>query len=114
MARKRDYAAEYARRIARANAKGYSKAVARGHTPKGVISLKRSKQLKGRLPPGFVIIRKNPRRGFRATQNTRAKNLREVGIREFLSDVTTNEGEFIRLLTQSGFNEREAYTLWFS
>ena len=40
MARKRNYRAEYQRRIARAQLKGYSKAVARGHPPKGKAGLR--------------------------------------------------------------------------
>jgi hypothetical protein len=114
---KRDYRAEYARRIARAAEKGYSRAVARGHAPRGTVGIKRAKQLN--IQPGFVLIRKKPRKGFVATPKTRRTNLRNLGIApsDFdarFGDVITDQDLFIDMLKQAGFSEREAYTLWFS
>lgn len=56
--RKRDYSAEYKRRLARANELGYSKALARGHAGKDRLGLRASKFLG--LEPGH-IVRGTPR-----------------------------------------------------
>jgi hypothetical protein len=46
MARKRNYRAEYKRRIERALAQGYSRKIARGHTPEGFVSPRAARFLK--------------------------------------------------------------------
>ncbi len=111
MARKRDYAAEYARRLARAAEKGYSKSVARGHAPKGTVSITRAKQLK--VPPGFVIFRAKPRKGFKATAKSRTENIRKLGYdpRDVTSRIRSpfkeRNPEVIRLMKE-GLSEQAA------
>lgn len=140
MAKRRDYRAEYQRRIARAKALGYSKSVARGHPrkAKGEIGLARSKQMLIRA--GATIERKgrkgtiaNPFRPTYAQIRERAKRLGlplggatfkgkrgripiawagEPGDR-YLTDDETRDN-FIEYYTTWGLTSQEAYTLWFS
>ena len=107
--RKRNYKAEYKRRLARAKKLGYSKTIARGHARVGEVGIKRAKEL-GIKP--VVIIRKKSRKGFRHTTRTRKRDLKKRGI-TFEIDVT-DQDEFIATLLNAGFTERESYTLWFS
>jgi hypothetical protein len=105
----RNYAAEYARRIARAKQLGYSKHVARGHARPGEFGLKRSKDLG--LPSGF---RTNERR----SQDDLAKLLkdRRVATADFepfepgAKSLTTKQEEFLAILNEHGFKDRDAYT----
>lgn len=53
MARKRNYRAEYRKRISRAKARGLSRAVGRGHAPEGVLGIKAAEFLS--LRPGAVV-----------------------------------------------------------
>lgn len=79
--KKRDYKAEYARRVERAKELGYSKAVARGHAPAGVIGIKRAKKIG--LKPGFVLNRRRKGKGFVSSPQTRLENieaLRKAGL----------------------------------
>jgi hypothetical protein len=138
--KRRNYVKEYKRRIARGKRRGLTKAVSRGHAPKGTIGIKRAKQLN--IPPGFVIGGQRGK-GFVSSARSRAQNLRGIGLRlprdvlneknkvvnrdkqvkteqrayqDFLKhhkDETTLE-EFVSLLKETGFSEREAFTLWFS
>lgn len=109
MAKPRNYAAEYARRLARAQSKGYSKSVARGHAKRGEFGLKRSAELK--VPPGF-------RYNAEQSQTRLAKILNEprlarldVGTFEPNAPyLTTNQKEFLAILKEHGFKDREAYT----
>lgn len=110
MKKPRNYAAEYARRIARAKERGYSKDVARGHAPKGTIGIARANKLG--VKPGFVIGGRRGK-GFVATSASRAENLRELGL-DGVIPTKTSLNEFVRLLKEAQFTEREAYTLWWS
>jgi len=139
MARKRDYRAEYARRIERALRDGYSRSVARGHPSKrkGEISLSRARSL--HIPRGTRIIRDpgDVRHGYRPTYADIRRRLRSLNLHfslealkgkrgripkafmrdrhgdSFLNDDETRE-EFVNGLQLQGFTSREAYTLLFS
>jgi hypothetical protein len=115
MARKsRDYKAEYARRLEKARAGGYSVSAARGHPRKREIGLERAK-LMGIKP---VVIGRNghARKGFRHTPRTRREEFEErTGITaKSIGLKVTRRDEFIETLLAVGFTEREAYTMWFS
>jgi hypothetical protein len=132
VSRKRDYAAEYKRRLQRAKEKGYSKSVARGHPSKGEIGLKRARAM---LLPGPVQVirpRKATRHGFRPTYKQIRERLESLNLKFLAQSLQGKRGRvptsfsngriidddnrdrFIDALTKWGFTPREAYTLWFS
>lgn len=119
--RKRDYKAEYQRRIQRAKEKGYSKAVGRGHPRqrKGKHELGiRAAQLLG-LPPGTDIdeyVAADARRVFGGHRPKR----REASIPDYMLRLAelqktdgefdwTSEAAFIAQMTALGLTEHEAY-----
>jgi hypothetical protein len=80
--RKRDYAAEYARRLKRALDKGYSRSVARGHAKKGEISIARARKL-GVNAGGFITGKGRhgtPNDPFRPTYAAIKKRLKQLGL----------------------------------
>jgi hypothetical protein len=106
---KRNYAAEYARRIARAKEKGYSKAVARGHARRGEFGLKRSRELN--VPPGFRYNRKRSQDALaEALNEPRLADLKIDAFEPGAKYLTTNQEEFLAILKEHGFKDREAYT----
>jgi hypothetical protein len=140
--KKRNYRAEYKRRIARALAKGYSRSVARGHAKtktrtyvkrdgtkgKEVIhvemSLKAAK-LFGEKPGTLYadVLRRDaihvfgevPRRIKGEDKTSTAYQLRLEGLARFDGKFNwLDEGAFIREMMAAGLTEREAYTHWFS
>ena len=110
MARKpRNHAAEYARRLARAKEKGYSKSVARGHAKRGEFGLKRSRELN--VPLGFRYNRGRSQQGLAKVLNE--PRIARLDIDPFepgAQHLTTNQEEFLAILKEHGFKDREAYT----
>ena len=113
--KKRDYAAEYKRRVARATAKGYSRAIARGHAPRGVIGIRLATKL--RVPVGTYIddltIRTVNKPG--ADPDVIADHLRQRGIteRELGTFDFTDQETFIKTMLSYGFTMKEAFGIYF-
>jgi len=131
--KKRDYAAEYKRRIRRAKKLGLSKSVARGHAKHGELSIKKAKALSEKfdvkVKPGTsikdlakednkhvfgrLIKRKKKGRGDDDASEyaVRLESLkkRDDGIFDW-----ENEHAFVEQMTELGLTEREAYSNWFS
>lgn len=112
---KRDYAAEYKRRVARATSKGYSRAIARGHAPKGVIGLSLAAKL--RVPVGTEIdditiktVNADP-----ASERQIRKALKKRGLEasELRGIEFTDQETFVRQMLGYGFTFREAFDLYF-
>jgi hypothetical protein len=123
-AKRRDYKAEYARRIKRALDQGYSRSVARGHAKhkKGELGIKAARVLN--VKPGtniFEIVARDakyvfgrkPKRKDEPDAPTYLLTLEEKAKREGRFD-WLNEAEFIESMKGLGFSERESYTMWFS
>ncbi len=113
--RKRDYAAEYQRRVARAEAKGYSRSIARGHPPKGVLGISLSNKLK--VPVGTEIadisLRHVDRPG--ADPDVIENELRAEGFtdRELDEIDYLDQDSFLRMMLDYGYTPHEAYQLYF-
>lgn len=134
MARKRDYRAEYQRRIARAKEFGYSKSVARGHPRKGIAGIKLAKVLK--IEPGQEIASRPAFKRPTETGSTFEQQLIGAGFKHFLTEerkrvivrelndptipakelevIATTQIEFLNRMMDVNHSEREAFTLWFS
>jgi hypothetical protein len=131
--RKRDYRAEYKRRLERAKAKGYSKDVARGHPKKGRAGIRAANFL--RIPVGSSIgleerdtrgrvkivvddarkrFGRRPKRKRGETIADYEERLIEMQRRRGSRFEWTDEFDFIRSMTELGLTERDAYTHWFS
>ena len=112
---KRDYAAEYKRRIARNVGKGYSRAIARGHAPKGVIGISLGAKL--RVPVGTEIddltIRTVNKEG--ADPSVIAQHLLDRGLaeKELSSFDFTDQETFIKTMLKYGFTMKEAFGIYF-
>lgn len=131
-ARKRDYAAEYKRRVERAVSRGLPKSVGRGHPRKGVVGLREAKFLN--VEPGSVRETIRTRSAILAPSKPFEDVLYEAGFRSFLvesrkdviretvEDVTepevrlgsVSQEKFLELILPYTPTEREAYHLWFS
>jgi hypothetical protein len=129
--RKRDYRAEYQRRLARAHEFGYSHAVARGHAPRNTAGIKLAAILG--IQPGDSIIGRPPAPPSPpGTANFREK-LEAAGFTDFLREqralwleretrlppkrrrrASVSQQMFIIEALRSQHSEREAYTAWFS
>jgi hypothetical protein len=115
--RKRDYKAEYQRRIQRAQEKGYSKRVARGHPRRKELGIRAAATLG--LPPGTDLdeyVAADARRVFAGHRPKR----RETSIPDFMLRLAelqrtdgefdwTSEAAFIAQMTALGLTEHEAY-----
>jgi len=142
--KKRNYRAEYKRRIARALAKGYSRSVARVHAKtktrtyvgrdgkkhKEVIHVEMSvkaAKLFGEKPGTLYadVLKRDarfvfgevPRRVKGEDKTSTAYQLRLEGLAKRDADGVFNwldEGAFIEQMMAAGLTEREAYTHWFS
>ncbi len=132
MSRKpRDYKAEYARRVARAESRGVSKSIARGHPPKGVIGFKLAKILG--VKPGTKFDKRKKYKRPKKEPRTFEQILDDAGFRNFLLEarievlrretdiepeelesVATSQEEFISVIMNAQHSEKEAYTSWFS
>jgi hypothetical protein len=124
MARKqRDYKAEYQRRIQRAKDKGYSRAIARGHAPRGQAGLRAANFLG--VTPGSDLgldIDRDKNRVFGRKIRRQKGDTPEIFQERLIEEQRkpehalkwTSEEEFIASLVKLGLTEREAYTHWFS
>lgn len=135
--RKRNYKAEYARRIARAKAKGISLSVARGHPRFGETLLsKLKKPPKLRKPRDYKkeyqakklrhlaweisqdakrVFGRKPKRKYELNPNEYEETLIELPKKApEIEWQWTDEHAFIESLTAMGMPTQEAYTLWFS
>ena len=139
--KQRDYKAEYARRVARAAERGYSKSVARGHAPKGVAGIKLAKTIG--VQPGQRISERPAAPTPQPGQPTFIDRLTAAGFRDFLKEareeylrnllkkhpeiragmreegqtiasLSTSREEFVQRVFEAEHSEREAYTAWFS
>lgn len=118
---KRDYAVEYKRRISRATAKGYSRSIARGHPPKGVIGIRLAAKL--RVPVGTKIadislretLPKHPWDMQGDNESDIKRALRDEGLAgaELLGIEYTDQETFVKQMLEYGFTFREAFDLYF-
>jgi hypothetical protein len=139
MGRKRDYAAEYAKRLARGRERGFSKSISRGHPRKaiGEVSIKRARDMLLPGPVSLIRRRTETRHGYRPSYTDIRRRLTSLNLKflagalkgkrgrvptawirprtgdAYMDDDETRDN-FIEALTNWGFNTREAYTLWFS
>ena len=131
---KRDYAAEYARRIRRGRELGLSQSISRGHPRKviGEIGIRRARAMLLPRPVSIIRERHETRHGYRTTYADIRSRLRSLNLEFSLRALKGKRGkipiawmngrmrsdetrdDFIDGLTRWGFTAREAYTLWFS
>ena len=122
--RKRDYKAEYQRRLQRAKEKGYSVAVARGHAPKGTLGIRAAKRAKELLAIRQQVekeVERDARKVF-GRKPKREKGEQPFIYQEKLEELKKRDGQFAWTDEQSfvdemlelGLTERDAYTFWFS
>jgi hypothetical protein len=115
--KKRNYAAEYKRRIARATAKGYTRDIARGHPKKGSFGIKAAKFLKVDPGPKPSFEQSLKLAGFtNLLEDTRKAYLKRIKAkvkRGELSLVVTSQEEFIQVVMETEYSANEAYSAWF-
>lgn len=131
--KKRNYAVEYKRRIARGKARGYSKAVARGHALQGTLGIRAAKFL-GESPGFKVKVKPGSKRSLRDAVLRDAEYVfGEAPVRGFddgsapeyqlrLEQLASrpgvfnwqNERAFVEKMMALGLTERAAYSHWFS
>lgn len=113
--RKRDYAAEYKRRVARARSKGFTMDIARGHPREGTVGLKLARKIG--VPVGTEIaditvrtVNAEPASPRKIRRGLRNKGISEQDIRRI--DVTDQE-TFVRTMLGYGLSWRQAFDLYF-
>lgn len=102
--KKRNYAAEYKRRIERLTKLGLSRSQARGH-PKFIGYSKKGKRLKEKSITEM-------RQTFKLTGELRSTKTRSM-LKGFTNDMISMI-DFIAMAVNAGHTLREAYSLWFS
>ncbi len=141
--RKRDYAAEYKRRIERAAKKKIPRDVARGHAPKGKAGIKAARFLGIRpgeplraIDPELFsnwekireqvardarrVFGQKPKRGSAGDEDFAAEY--ELRLNELIEERGNKQGRFswederrfVGEMRAMGATERQAYTFWFS
>lgn len=132
--KKRDYKAEYARRIARAEKLSIPRSVARGHAAKGIAGIRLARVLK--IKPGDSIVDRPrlPRPSPDYVGPSFEERLEAAGFGSWLVEqrrrvlrrevpelsgaaikrVSTRQEEFVQIIMEAVHTEREAYTQWFS
>jgi hypothetical protein len=113
-ARKRNYKAEYRRRLKQGKARGLSISQSRGHPRKGELTASKARIARvvaddAKRVFGFVPKRK-PSHGDLFTYEEFLKDKQK---REGRFD-WTDEAAFVNAITDLGLTSNEAYTLWFS
>lgn len=125
--RKRDYRLEYALRKQKAQLLGYSLDIARGHTPKGLLSVKQAKSLSTReriVLPG-TRVEDVPKEAITTDRVAISQALHDrqqeildsvygIDIRNVHGVDFFEEEELMRYLLDNGFTAREAFELRFS
>lgn len=111
--RKRDYRAEYRRRIANAVKRGFTRSQARGHARKAELSLSAAKIEQKVGKDAKRVFGRKPKRLPGEDVFAYPERLEELKKREGQFQ-WLDESTFIASITQLGLTEREAYTLWFS
>lgn len=113
--KKRNYKAEYKRRVKLGKARGLSKSQSRGHPKKGELSASKARIKKD--------VRKDAKHVFGFVPKRNEDNGPDpFTYEEFLADKKkregrfdwTDEGAFVAAVTALGLTANEAYTLWFS
>ncbi len=125
--RQRNYAVEYALRKQKAQLLGYDLNVARGHTPKGQLSVKQAKSLSTHeriILPGTRVEdvpteaittgRKRISRTLHERQQEILDTVYGIDIRKVHGVDFFEEEELMRYLLDNGFSAREAFELRFS
>lgn len=132
--KKRDYKAEYARRIARAAKLGIPKSIARGHVRSGYAGIRLAGILK--IPVGSLIADRPrvPKPAVDYVGPSFEERLEAAGFGSWLVEqrrrvlrrevpelsgaaikrVSTRQEEFVQIIMEAVHTEREAYTQWFS
>lgn len=116
--KKRDYKAEYKRRLARAKVLGISKSVARGHPKKGEKPLGRRTTRKDIED----VVAKDAKRVFGKKPKRTKEEQFPIDYEIKLADLKrrdgrfewTDEASFVGTLQALGMTAHDAYTLWFS
>jgi len=132
MARKpRDYKVEYQRRLARAQERGYSRSVARGHAPKNIAGIKLARILN--VKPGSDVDSRPRQSRSELGSASFQQRLERAGFVNFIAEarkryleretslgrreitkLSTSQEQFVQVVVESGHSEKEAYTAWFS
>ena len=129
--KKRDYAAEYKRRVDRAIKAGLPKSVGRGHPNKGIVGIREAKFLNIEAGSVREIIRN--RSAIEAPRKPFVQELYDAGFRNFLVEArkevlrtkakakeqdarrgSVSQEKFLELILDYVPTESEAYSLWFS
>lgn len=129
-AKKRDYKAEYQRRLERLEAAGLTRSVARGHPRRGELGAAELRQLRAAVripsPSGWRleggVMTRGPAEGDDPLRKAAAD--RVAALLEIRSPVGQGRHELLRrrddakayveLLMAFGVSEQQAYTFWFS
>lgn len=120
MAKRRDYRAEYNRRLERARELGYSRRVARGHARKDEYGLREARNVSRvshhKVSPGQSKYHATGREIDETTFSKGTAEAIKFGVdeRKIRKLDIEDEESFIKMLLDLGLTPKEAYTLRFS